>query len=66
MIRKPQGQIEVNATSNIARGDGKQVLQVIRPESFARRQMSERKNTENSVVLWCVDSDGEEGVPPEG
>lgn len=29
VIRKPQGQIEVNATSNIARGDGKQVLQVI-------------------------------------
>lgn len=28
MIRKPQGQIEVNATSSIARGEGKQVLQV--------------------------------------
>ncbi|XP_037638701.1 pleckstrin homology domain-containing family H member 2 isoform X2 [Sebastes umbrosus] len=29
VIRKPQGQIEVNATSSIARGDGKQVLQVV-------------------------------------
>lgn len=29
MIRKPQGQIEVNASSSIARGDGKQVLQVM-------------------------------------
>lgn len=29
VIRKPQGQIEVNATSNIARGEGKQVLQVL-------------------------------------
>lgn len=28
VIRKPQGQIEVNATSSIARGEGKQVLQV--------------------------------------
>lgn len=43
MIRKPQGQIEVDATSNIARGDGKQVLQVISPESFARRQVSNRE-----------------------
>ncbi|KAJ3610038.1 hypothetical protein NHX12_022132, partial [Muraenolepis orangiensis] len=29
VIRKPQGQIEVNATSSITRGDGKQVLQVV-------------------------------------
>lgn len=29
VIRKPQGQIEVNATSNIARGEGKQVLQIV-------------------------------------
>ncbi|KAL6101564.1 plekhh2 [Pungitius sinensis] len=29
VIRKPQGQIEVNTTSSIARGDGKQVLQVV-------------------------------------
>ncbi|XP_075933155.1 pleckstrin homology domain-containing family H member 2 isoform X1 [Anarhichas minor] len=29
VIRKPQGQIEVNATSSIARGEGKQVLQVV-------------------------------------
>uniref|UniRef100_A0AAQ5WWL0 Pleckstrin homology domain containing, family H (with MyTH4 domain) member 2 n=1 Tax=Amphiprion ocellaris TaxID=80972 RepID=A0AAQ5WWL0_AMPOC len=29
VIRKPQGQIEVNATSSIARGEGKQVLQVL-------------------------------------
>lgn len=29
VIRKPQGQIEVNASSSIARGDGKQVLQVM-------------------------------------
>ncbi|XP_008274751.1 pleckstrin homology domain-containing family H member 2 [Stegastes partitus] len=29
VIRKPQGQIEVNATSSIARGDGKQVLQIV-------------------------------------
>ncbi|CAG6017975.1 unnamed protein product [Menidia menidia] len=28
VIRKPQGQIEVNATSSISRGDGKQVLQL--------------------------------------
>ncbi|XP_072247559.1 pleckstrin homology domain-containing family H member 2 [Leuresthes tenuis] len=29
VIRKPQGQIEVNATSSITRGDGKQVLQIV-------------------------------------
>ncbi|CAJ1066905.1 pleckstrin homology domain-containing family H member 2 [Xyrichtys novacula] len=29
VIRKPQGQIEVNASSSIARGDGKQVLQIV-------------------------------------
>ncbi|XP_061646823.1 pleckstrin homology domain-containing family H member 2 isoform X2 [Phyllopteryx taeniolatus] len=29
VIRKPQGQIEVNATSNITRGEGKQVLQIL-------------------------------------
>lgn len=29
VIRKPQGQIEVNATSNIARGEGKQILQIV-------------------------------------
>ncbi|XP_077437927.1 pleckstrin homology domain-containing family H member 2 [Vanacampus margaritifer] len=29
VIRKPQGQIEVNATSNITRGEGKQVLQIV-------------------------------------
>ncbi|XP_047459247.1 pleckstrin homology domain-containing family H member 2 [Mugil cephalus] len=29
VIRKPQGQIEVNATSSIARGEGKQVLQIV-------------------------------------
>ncbi|XP_061914794.1 pleckstrin homology domain-containing family H member 2 [Entelurus aequoreus] len=29
VIRKPQGQIELNATSNIARGEGKQVLQIV-------------------------------------
>ncbi|KAM9847591.1 pleckstrin homology domain-containing family H member 2 [Aulostomus maculatus] len=29
VIRKPQGQIEVNATSSIARGEGKQVLQIM-------------------------------------
>lgn len=29
VIRKPQGQIEVNASSTITRGDGKQVLQVM-------------------------------------
>uniref|UniRef100_A0A4W5M5L1 Pleckstrin homology, MyTH4 and FERM domain containing H2 n=1 Tax=Hucho hucho TaxID=62062 RepID=A0A4W5M5L1_9TELE len=29
VIRRPQGQIEVNATSSIARGDGKQVLQIV-------------------------------------
>ncbi|KAM9803961.1 pleckstrin homology domain-containing family H member 2 [Neosynchiropus ocellatus] len=29
VIRKPQGQIEVNATSSIARGEGKQILQVV-------------------------------------
>uniref|UniRef100_A0A3P8UK39 Pleckstrin homology, MyTH4 and FERM domain containing H2 n=1 Tax=Cynoglossus semilaevis TaxID=244447 RepID=A0A3P8UK39_CYNSE len=29
VIRKPQGQIEVNASSNIARGDGKQILQIV-------------------------------------
>ncbi|XP_049591747.1 pleckstrin homology domain-containing family H member 2 isoform X2 [Syngnathus scovelli] len=29
VIRKPQGQIEVNATSNIARGEGKQVVQIV-------------------------------------
>uniref|UniRef100_A0A7N9AUC2 Pleckstrin homology domain containing, family H (with MyTH4 domain) member 2 n=1 Tax=Mastacembelus armatus TaxID=205130 RepID=A0A7N9AUC2_9TELE len=29
VIRKPQGQIEVNATSNIVRGEGKQVLQIV-------------------------------------
>ncbi|XP_013876605.1 pleckstrin homology domain-containing family H member 2 isoform X2 [Austrofundulus limnaeus] len=28
VIRKPQGQIEVNASSSITRGDGKQVLQI--------------------------------------
>lgn len=43
MIRKPQGQIEVNATSNIARGDGKQVLQVISLERFARGQRCNRE-----------------------
>lgn len=31
MIHKPQGQIEVNASSSITRGDGKQVLQVMKP-----------------------------------
>lgn len=30
VIRKPQGQIEVSATSSIFRGDGKQVLQVFK------------------------------------
>ncbi|KAK5605191.1 hypothetical protein CRENBAI_021359 [Crenichthys baileyi] len=29
VIRKPQGQIEVNASSSITRGDGKQVLQIM-------------------------------------
>uniref|UniRef100_A0A3Q2DE99 Pleckstrin homology domain containing, family H (with MyTH4 domain) member 2 n=1 Tax=Cyprinodon variegatus TaxID=28743 RepID=A0A3Q2DE99_CYPVA len=29
VIRKPQGQIEVNASSSITRGDGKQVLQIV-------------------------------------
>lgn len=29
VIRKPQGQIELHATSSIARGEGKQVLQVL-------------------------------------
>ncbi|XP_024152637.1 pleckstrin homology domain-containing family H member 2 isoform X1 [Oryzias melastigma] len=29
VIRKPQGQIEVNGTSSIARGEGKQVLQIV-------------------------------------
>lgn len=29
VIRKPQGQIEVNATSNLARGEGKQILQIV-------------------------------------
>uniref|UniRef100_A0A3B4B0W8 Uncharacterized protein n=1 Tax=Periophthalmus magnuspinnatus TaxID=409849 RepID=A0A3B4B0W8_9GOBI len=29
VIRKPQGQIEVNASSNIARGEGKQILQIV-------------------------------------
>ncbi|XP_028279419.1 pleckstrin homology domain-containing family H member 2 [Parambassis ranga] len=29
VIRKPQGQIEVNATSSIVRGEGKQVLQIV-------------------------------------
>ncbi|XP_029031270.1 pleckstrin homology domain-containing family H member 2 [Betta splendens] len=29
VIRKPQGQIGVNATSSITRGDGKQVLQIV-------------------------------------
>ncbi|XP_034040743.1 pleckstrin homology domain-containing family H member 2 [Thalassophryne amazonica] len=29
VIRKPQGQIEVNATSNITRGEGKQILQIM-------------------------------------
>ncbi|XP_077470135.1 pleckstrin homology domain-containing family H member 2 [Stigmatopora argus] len=29
VIRKPQGQIEVNTTSSIARGEGKQVLQIV-------------------------------------
>ncbi|XP_061693306.1 pleckstrin homology domain-containing family H member 2 isoform X2 [Syngnathoides biaculeatus] len=29
VIRKPQGQIEVNATSNITRGEEKQVLQIL-------------------------------------
>ncbi|XP_029608946.1 pleckstrin homology domain-containing family H member 2 isoform X1 [Salmo trutta] len=29
VIRRPQGQIEVNATSSIARGDEKQVLQIV-------------------------------------
>lgn len=29
VIRRPQGQVEVNGTSSIARGDGKQVLQVL-------------------------------------
>lgn len=28
VIRKPQGQIKVSATSSIARGEGKQILQV--------------------------------------
>lgn len=62
MIRKPQGQIEVNATSNIARGDGKQVLQVINPESFACCQMSDRllhtleseADCASSPVACCV------------
>uniref|UniRef100_A0A8C6UY96 Pleckstrin homology domain containing, family H (with MyTH4 domain) member 2 n=1 Tax=Neogobius melanostomus TaxID=47308 RepID=A0A8C6UY96_9GOBI len=29
VIKKPQGQIEVNATSNISRGEGKQILQIV-------------------------------------
>ncbi|KAJ8359681.1 hypothetical protein SKAU_G00162060 [Synaphobranchus kaupii] len=29
VIRRPQGQIELNATSSIARGDGKQTLQLV-------------------------------------
>uniref|UniRef100_A0A671K6U8 Pleckstrin homology domain-containing family H member 2-like n=1 Tax=Sinocyclocheilus anshuiensis TaxID=1608454 RepID=A0A671K6U8_9TELE len=33
VIRKPQGQIELNACSTIARGDGKQMLQVVTGKS---------------------------------
>ncbi|XP_056617338.1 pleckstrin homology domain-containing family H member 2 [Triplophysa dalaica] len=33
VIRKPQGQIELNASSTIARGDGKQILQVVTGKS---------------------------------
>ncbi|XP_051507154.1 pleckstrin homology domain-containing family H member 2 isoform X2 [Myxocyprinus asiaticus] len=33
VIRKPQGQIELNACSSIARGDGKQMLQVVTGKS---------------------------------
>nr|XP_055026906.1 pleckstrin homology domain-containing family H member 2 [Misgurnus anguillicaudatus]XP_055026907.1 pleckstrin homology domain-containing family H member 2 [Misgurnus anguillicaudatus]XP_055026908.1 pleckstrin homology domain-containing family H member 2 [Misgurnus anguillicaudatus] len=33
VIRKPQGQIELNTSSTIARGDGKQILQVVTGKS---------------------------------
>lgn len=38
VIRKPQGQIEVSASSSITRGDGKQVLQVMKRPPVAGRQ----------------------------
>lgn len=55
MIRKPQGQIEVNATSNIARGDGKQVLQVmLRVVSLTRQHWcSLQKPRQPCHALGC-------------
>lgn len=52
VIRKPQGQIEVNATSSIARGEGKQVLQVINPHfhEFGIHTPIQIK----SCVLYCM------------
>ncbi|CAL8241952.1 unnamed protein product [Gadus morhua 'NCC'] len=48
VIRRPQGQIEVNATSSISRGDGKQVLQVV----TGRRVCYLKADSPNLLEEW--------------
>ncbi|CAN9500031.1 unnamed protein product [Ophioblennius macclurei] len=48
VIRKPQGQIEVNATSSIARGEGKQILQVV----TGRRVYYLKADSPNLLEEW--------------
>uniref|UniRef100_A0A3Q2YPC4 Pleckstrin homology, MyTH4 and FERM domain containing H2 n=1 Tax=Hippocampus comes TaxID=109280 RepID=A0A3Q2YPC4_HIPCM len=50
VIRKPQGQIEVNATSNIARGEGKQVLQIV----TGKRVYYLKADSPNLLEEWLV------------
>uniref|UniRef100_A0A8C4EIV1 Pleckstrin homology domain containing, family H (with MyTH4 domain) member 2 n=1 Tax=Dicentrarchus labrax TaxID=13489 RepID=A0A8C4EIV1_DICLA len=50
VIRKPQGQIEVNATSSIARGEGKQVLQV--SELTGKRVYYLKADSPNLLEEW--------------
>lgn len=52
VIRKPQGQIEVNATSSIARGDGKQVLQV--RVTSVRPRIPSHRIAPSFTNLWPV------------
>lgn len=67
VIRKPQGQIEVNASSSIARGDGKQVLQVMeRPPEAGGGPGIDNLTLDAPAGLPGAGGDGEERVLPEG
>ncbi|XP_062851074.1 pleckstrin homology domain-containing family H member 2 [Trichomycterus rosablanca] len=55
VIHKPQGQIELNASSTIARGDGKQTLQVVtRKHMYNLKADSPNLLEEWLSVLQCV------------